>query len=75
MADTKTGKLYIGSATGAEGVAQRWVNYLSSKHGSNTKLLTLYNQKGDEYFEKYFNYSLIEYFELSYDLQKIKERE
>ena len=75
LIDTKTGKLYIGSATGVEGVAQRWGNYLSSKHGGNTKLLTLYNQKGDEYFEKYFNYSLIEYFGLSYDPQKIKERE
>ena len=75
LTDTKTGKLYIGSATGVEGVAQRWGNYLSSKHGGNTKLLTLYNQKGDGYFEKYFNYSLIEYFGLSYDPQKIKERE
>lgn len=70
----KTGKLYIGSATGEEGVVQRWGNYLSSKHGGNTKLLALYNQKSDEYFEKYFNYSLIEYFGLSYDPQKIKER-
>lgn len=42
-------------------------NYLRFKHGGNTKLLILYNQKGDEYFEKYFNYSLIEYFGLSYD--------
>lgn len=75
LTDTKTGKLYIGSATGVEGVAQRWGNYLSSKHGGNAKLLKLYNQKGDEYFEKYFNYSLIEYFGLSYDPQKIKERE
>ena len=29
------GKHYIGSATGEGGVAQRWGNYLDSKHGGN----------------------------------------
>lgn len=75
LTDTRNGKLYIGSATGIEGVAQRWGDYLNSKHGNNKKLLELYKQKGDEYFEKYFTYTLIEYFGLSYDPQKIIERE
>lgn len=75
LTDTNNGKLYIGSATGTEGVAQRWGNYLSSKHGGNEKLKKLYNEKGDEYFEKYFTYTLLEYFGLSYDPEKIKERE
>lgn len=75
LTDTNNGKLYIGSATGTEGVAQRWGNYLSSKHGGNVKLRKLYEEKGDEYFEKYFTYTLIEYFGLSYDPEKIKERE
>ena len=55
MTYAKTGKLYIGSAIGEEGVVQRWDNFLSANHGVNTKLLALYNQKIDEYFEKYFN--------------------
>lgn len=75
LTDTNNGKLYIGSATGTEGVAQRWGNYLSSKHGGNVKLRKLYEEKGDEYFEKYFTYTLIEYFGLSYDHEKVKERE
>lgn len=75
LTDTKTGKLYIGSATGEEGVAQRWGNYLDSKHGGNKKLIALYNEKGHEYFEEYFTYTLIEYFGLSYDPAKILERE
>ena len=75
MTDTHTGKLYIGSATGEEGVAQRWGNYLDSKHGGNKKLIALYEQKGAEYFEKYFTYTLLEYFGLSYDPVKIIERE
>lgn len=75
LTDTHTGKLYIGSATGGEGVAGRWGNYLDSKHGGNKKLIALYEQKGFEYFEKYFTYTLLEYFGLSYDPEKILERE
>lgn len=75
LTDTHTGKLYIGSATGGNGVAQRWGNYLDSKHGGNKKLIALYEQKGPEYFEKYFTYTLLEYFSLSYDPLKILERE
>lgn len=75
LTDTHTGKLYIGSATGTDGVAQRWGNYLDSKHGGNIKLKELYKKKGPQYFEKYFTYSVIEYFGLSYDPEKIKARE
>ena len=57
LTDTNTGKLYIGSATGSEGVAQRWGNYLDSKHGGNKKLIELYKKEGAEYFEKYFTYT------------------
>lgn len=75
LTDTHTGKLYIGSATGEEGVAQRWGNYLDSKHGGNKKLIDLYKQKGPAYFEKYFTFTLLEYFGLSYDQVKILDRE
>ena len=75
LTDTHTGKLYIGSATGEGGVAQRWGNYLDSKHGGNKKLIELYDDKGQEYFEKYFTYTLLEYFGLSYDPIKVIERE
>lgn len=75
LTDTYTGKLYIGSATGTDGVAQRWGNYLESKHGGNKKLIELYEEKGPEYFKKYFTYTIIEYFGLSYDSSKIIERE
>ena len=75
LTDTHTGKLYIGSAYGEEGVAQRWGNYLDSKHGGNKKLMALYEEKGPGYFEKYFTFTLIEYFGLSYDKNRILERE
>lgn len=75
LTDTHTGKLYIGSASGEGGVAQRWGNYLDSKHGDNKKLIDLYNEKGTTYFEKYFTFTLLEYFGLSCDPGKILERE
>ena len=50
-------------------------NYLDSKHGGNKKLIELYEQNGAEYFEKYFTYTLLESFGLSYDSVKIIERE
>ena len=75
LTDTNTGKLYIGSATGAEGVWQRWGDYFSTKHGNNKKLKSLYAQEGEEYFKQYFTFTLLEYFGLSYDPEKVKERE
>ena len=74
LTDTNTGKLYIGSATGEEGIKQRWGNYFSTKDGGNKKLIELHKQKGDEYFDK-FEFTLLEYFSLSYDDQRILERE
>lgn len=38
-------------------------------------MIALYEQKGSEYFEKHFTYTLLEYFGLSYDPIKILERE
>lgn len=75
LTDKKTGKLYIGSATGSGGLAQRWGNYLDTKHGGNIKLIELYKEKGDKYFEENFTFTLLEYFGLSYDPERIKERE
>ena len=75
LTDTKTGKLYIGSATGGDGVAGRWGNYLSSKHGNNKKLISLYDEKGPSYFEENFTFTILEYFGLSYDSSRITERE
>ena len=75
LTDTRTGKLYIGSATGEGGVAQRWGNYLDSKHGGNVKLRELYDREGEEYFKKYFEFTLLEYYGMSYDPQRILDRE
>lgn len=75
LTDTSNGFLYIGSATGEGGVANRWGNYIESKHGGNKKLIELYNQKGAVHFEQYFTFTLLEYYGMSYDPVKIIERE
>ncbi len=75
LTDAKTGKLYIGSATGEGGVAARWEIYLDSKHGDNKKLSELYERKGEGYFLENFGFTLLEYFGISYDPQKVQERE
>ena len=75
LTDKNTGKLFIGSAYGEGSVAKRWGSYLDAKRGGNKKLLALYKEKGDKYFEDNFTFTLIEYFGSSYDPEKIIERE
>ncbi len=75
LTDTNTGKLYIGSATGKDGVQQRWECYYNTIHGGNKELRKLHQKEGKKYFEKYFEFTLLEYFSPSYDDQKIKDRE
>lgn len=75
LTDTKNGKLYIGSATGEGGVAARWGSYLDSKHGGNKKLRELYEREGERYFRENFEFTLLEYFGMSYDPKKVLERE
>ena len=75
LTDTNNGKLYIGSAYGSGGVSKRWGDYLNSQHGNNKKLIQLYKEEGKDYFQKYFTFTLLEYFGMSYDKDKIIERE
>lgn len=75
LTDTKTGKLYIGSATGEGGVAARWGSYLDTNHGGNKELRKLHDDMGEEYFRENFEFTLLEYFGMSYDPQKVLERE
>ena len=59
ITDTKTGKLYVGSATGEGGIWQRWCAYAENGHGGNHDLIAILSEKGKEYSEN-FQYSLQE---------------
>jgi len=75
LTDTKTGKLYIGSAYGENGIAQRWSEYINTKTGGNDGLIELYKRESEKYFEENFEFTLIEYFGMSADTDKIIARE
>lgn len=46
ITDTRTGKLYVGSATGDGGLWQRWRCYSETGHGGNDKLVELLAREG-----------------------------
>lgn len=63
LTDTSTGKLYVGSATSKnQMLLARWKGYIESFHNGNEGLKELLEQESEEYFRKYFKYSIIENF-------------
>ena len=59
ITDIGTGKLYVGSATGQNGIWQRWCEYSDNGHGGNKELSALLKEKGSKY-SKNFQYSILE---------------
>lgn len=61
ITDTKTGKLYVGSATSQTGMLlQRWSSYAADGHGGNVELRELVKQQGFDYVKENFQYSILE---------------
>ncbi|MCW7552877.1 GIY-YIG nuclease family protein [Endozoicomonas gorgoniicola] len=74
--DTATGKMYVGSATGDNGMLlQRWKNYVSNGHGGNKDLVSLVAQKGFEYVKANFTYSILENYNSRVGKDYILQRE
>ena len=59
LSDSKTGKLYVGSAYGSGGFWSRWGDYYRNYHGGNSQLKELYELGGPSAFQT-FNYSILE---------------
>jgi hypothetical protein len=47
IADVKTGRQYVGSACGSEGILGRWIEYAKSPHGGNAQLAVLSAENPD----------------------------
>lgn len=63
ITDTKTGKRYVGSAYGDEGIWSRWADYFKrGGHGNNKQLKALLKAKanGVRYARQNFQFSLLE---------------
>lgn len=76
ITDIHTGKLYVGSATGEEGMLlQRWQSYVGNGHGGNKGLIELVNKEGLDYVRRCFQYSILENYNAKVDDKIILERE
>ena len=71
ISDKLTGKLYVGSAYGADGILGRWTTYLTSGYDKNEvengqypniELQKLVREKGLSYIKENFQYSILETF-------------
>lgn len=74
ITDLATGRLYVGSATGNDGLWQRWSNYVSTGHGGNRDLQALLKTKHKGYVEN-LQYSLLEVADSRASDEYILERE
>lgn len=76
ITDTKTGKLYVGSATSQTGMLlQRWSSYAADGHGGNVELRELVKQQGFDYVKENFQYSILENYNARMDDGYILKRE
>ena len=58
--DQKTGKPYVGSACGGDGIWSRLCQYVKSLDGGNKGLRELVSQKGPEYMKQNLRFALLE---------------
>ncbi|MFZ4964831.1 MULTISPECIES: GIY-YIG nuclease family protein [Pseudomonas] len=59
ISDREQNQLYVGSATGMDGIWGRWVTYAHSGHGGNVRLVDLEAVRGGSFSEK-FHFSILE---------------
>lgn len=74
IADQHKEKLCVGSATGGEGIGNRWCAYSASGHGGNSELRDLLREKGDGYAEN-FQFGVLEIADTHASTDDIRRRE
>ena len=75
IADKKSGKQYVGSAYGEEAFWTRWSQYVKNGHGDNELLKKLMKEKGLEYAEKNYQFSILEIRSMNTENEEIINRE
>lgn len=61
ITDVLTGKRYVGSAYGEQGIWSRWCSYVGSGHGGNIELRNLVTDPSLEYCRTNFRFALLEH--------------
>lgn len=74
ITDTSSGKHYVGSAGGGEGIWQRWLSYVETGHRGNKELKELLKERGKDYVRN-FQYALLEVCDLNTNEERIISRE
>lgn len=74
ISDQITGKLYIGSAYGIEGIWGRWCCYAKTGHGDNVELKTLLEAQGIDYSAN-FQFGILEIADIRQSAEEICKRE
>jgi hypothetical protein len=69
--DTRSHKMYVGSAYGEHMILGRWKNYIKNGHGGNTELKKI----SFEDIKKYFRYSILDIYKSTTDDKIIIQRE
>ncbi|EIV1855841.1 GIY-YIG nuclease family protein [Vibrio vulnificus] len=75
LTDEETGKHYVGSAYGSQGIWGRWSDYIYGCHGNNKELKELYSIQSREYFEKNFKFTILEVLSTSLVPEEVIKRE
>ena len=71
ITDTKSGKMYVGSAYGTNMLHGRWSQYLKNGHGGNKDLKNL----EFDYIKNYFRYSILDIYKSTIEDKVIIKRE
>ena len=74
IVDAKTGRMYVGSATGNKGIWQRWCGYIETGHGGNKELKALLKKRGPHYVRN-FRFTVLEIADFHATDHDILERE
>lgn len=73
--DQKTGKSYVGSACGGDGIWSRLCQYVTSLDGGNKGLRELVGQKGPQYMKENLRFALLEIMPMKTADEDVLDRE
>lgn len=59
ISDTQSGRMYVGSANGQDGLWGRWKNYIETFHGGNQTFKKMFKKEGIRPFQD-FRFSILE---------------
>jgi len=75
ITDTKTSKLYVGSAYGDEGIWGRWTTYAYTNGTGGNKDLKLVMREDKDYAINHFQFAILDYYKKSTSEDEILARE